>query len=596
MLLNRFLPLTSAAAPVQTDSELIPTELFLLLNALRVRAEKGNVFESMVMNYVDNIIEYIKKTLGGSDIEEVKIHSAPSDKPTKEEVDIVFKSLLKSVPELENMSAVIGGMGLPERISKMIISYVDDIGTLKKWILNHMDKHSWEDFKAACLLIEEVKSLPNIDRIVRDGSPWNKFAKAILGCPDVKISSTNRFLLSSGLGLGNVVELWKQAQKERADKAAKIAATHSISEYSLDSLNRVCPLVEASVSPDIDISGVVSIESAIYVVDSKLGIFHSSENDVTDTVKQYLDLSTGTLYLSQVSYSIKFLQGKKSLKIKYRTVPKYLDNTEASIRQFTESLAEQGLIDGSCRSQNGPFTWYKLPEWLQVEIVQLFGNTMSHTPWYRFPFMEILKVYNDVLMKEYSIVAEKFGKQNALFNSAFVTDAVPMVVMGFLFAQMTLLAYPVKLIGGEDYNEDALVEQLVLVVPFNMKWEPYEKYIVGSPRSLTTGVWVVCVRTFKPLTEFLIKLANNVQTSVILQISNQSTVQMKVEITNPSKKVTLENIPGCKCVFDFQLPKVGKEEYPIQVSLEVQIPCLLSTIRSCISAKINIVQVYDFYG
>ena len=73
MLLNRFLPLTSAAAPVQTDSELIPTELFLLLNALRVRAEKGNVFESMVMNYVDNIIEYIKKTLGGSDIEEVKI-------------------------------------------------------------------------------------------------------------------------------------------------------------------------------------------------------------------------------------------------------------------------------------------------------------------------------------------------------------------------------------------------------------------------------------------------------------------------------------------------------------------------------------------
>ena len=60
-------------------------------------------------------------------------------------------------------------------------------------------------------------------------------------------------------------------------------------------------------------------------------------------------------------------------------VRNFLPNSAlASIRQFTESLAEQGLIDGSCRSQNGPFTWYKLPEWLQVEIVQLFEAQMKY--------------------------------------------------------------------------------------------------------------------------------------------------------------------------------------------------------------------------
>lgn len=58
-------------------------------------------------------------------------------------------------------------------------------------------------------------------------------------------------------------------------------------------------------------------------------------------------------------------------------------------------------------------------------MVQIFGESMEHTPWYRFPFMQFIGTYFKVLMKEVGIVQSKHGIAKALFSNAFLTDLIP---------------------------------------------------------------------------------------------------------------------------------------------------------------------------
>ena len=71
------------------------------------------------------------------------------------------------------------------------------------------------------------------------------------------------------------------------------------------------------------------------------------------------------------------------------------------------------------------YTWYKLNEWMQVEILQIFGQSLETEPWYRFPYIQFMKVYFDVLFQESNIVQEKLGLKKAFGSMAFVTSLVP---------------------------------------------------------------------------------------------------------------------------------------------------------------------------
>ena len=66
------------------------------------------------------------------------------------------------------------------------------------------------------------------------------------------------------------------------------------------------------------------------------------------------------------------------------------DNQKAQMKTLVKCLELSGLVK---KDAKGPeYTWYKLPEWLQVEYVQIFGSYMHHQPWYQFPFMEMIQV------------------------------------------------------------------------------------------------------------------------------------------------------------------------------------------------------------
>ncbi|CAE7687298.1 unnamed protein product, partial [Symbiodinium pilosum] len=154
------------------------------------------------------------------------------------------------------------------------------------------------------------------------------------------------------------------------------------------------------------------------------------------------------------------------------------------------------------------YTWYKLNEWMQVEILQIFGQSLETEPWYRFPYVQFMKVYFDVLFQESSIVQRKLGMKKAFGSMAFVTSLVPGIIMALFFAQIKLLARPLLSIPsswgfGESYDEAQAVEQLVVLRPRDapeVDWKKLDERItdIACP---VAGLFTMKVPTFKVLTD-----------------------------------------------------------------------------------------------
>ena len=147
------------------------------------------------------------------------------------------------------------------------------------------------------------------------------------------------------------------------------------------------------------------------------------------------------------------------------------------------------------------YTWYKLNEWMQVEILQIFGQSLENEPWYRFPYFQFLKVYFDVLFQESIIVQSKLGLKKAFGSMAFVTSFVPGLIMTLLFAQMKLLATPMLAMPGfgETYDESRAREQLVVLRPKDapkVDWKKLDERITDI-RCAVQGLFIMKVPTFK---------------------------------------------------------------------------------------------------
>ena len=615
-MLERFKPLTAEAIP-HGGTDIIPDEIFLLIPALRAKAAQGGIIEVVLVSLVDKVAAFLDswqqpanpatKPGAGSGID------AKNLKPelSREEVSALILKLRKAIPELNDVETLVDNLGLPPKVLSFAQTYLAANGSdpelVVKWILDNVDKKGWMGLSTALNDACKARRPPHLNLILQDGTPWNRATLAVLGCPQVQLSRTQVYI-AGHVGLGGIVSLWKSAQKFRRSDDARDPGHLSASAANAIKvpLEDICPLQEYNGFDDLH--GVLVVERATYVADAMTGLVASKTQDVTAEVAALLDPVTGFLPLSQVTLPATWRMGKHRLKVLYRAVPKSQD-TKVLVKRSTalsKALADAGLIDGAAKLQSGPLTWYKLPEWMQVEIVQIFGDSMNHTPWYRFPFMDILKTYFGVLAKEASVVADRHGWSAALGSTAFFTDLIPGIVMGILFGQMSLLAYPLKQGIGEAYDEETLIEQVIATAPRGTDWKDVDSRITEISE-VVGGVWVFTVPTFKPFTEVLIRIASQLPSATLLQISNQKVIQVRVEIPardpkNPQQGLPeilrgFNKLPGCHVNFDFQYPHVGGDERPrTQVSLAVQVPFLLSVIRHCIDQDILVVQVYDFWG
>ena len=52
-------------------------------------------------------------------------------------------------------------------------------------------------------------------------------------------------------------------------------------------------------------------------------------------------------------------------------------------KQAVEELKKLDVLGSLGGEESGEFTFFKLNEWMQVEIIALFADSLAHTPWYR---------------------------------------------------------------------------------------------------------------------------------------------------------------------------------------------------------------------
>merc|ERR1712001_213445 len=92
------------------------------------------------------------------------------------------------------------------------------------------------------------------------------------------------------------------------------------------------------------------------------------------------------------------------------------------------------------------------------------------------------KSYFNVLQEEALIVYGRYGIQKAFLSGAFITSFVPGVVMLLLYAQLTLLAYPIQMGLASYYSADGDYS-------LQTKATQIEKLIVVGSEERTTVEW-----------------------------------------------------------------------------------------------------------
>lgn len=270
---------------------------------------------------------------------------------------------------------------------------------------------------------------------VQKCAPWREMALAFLGSPHIRLTG-RQVIFANFAGFGDFVHLYTLAQNQRqelirrsrpADFASQEASTIREASEGLDQQN-----VRTTVFPEggfRDIPGVVEVLSATFGFNSVLfgekeGGIGKTVGDVTALVQLQL-ASNGVLELENEKALGQLLRkevgqaglasgfrtslntlvagqdGKRFLKVIYRSSEAdpdpaiFLPRVEA-LTDYLRQMHKTEPHWAQRRDALGPFTWYKLSEWMQVEIVQIFGATMHHTPWFRFPFTQFMWVYFQV--------------------------------------------------------------------------------------------------------------------------------------------------------------------------------------------------------
>jgi len=632
MMLARFEPLAEAAVPNSDFAgSYLPEELFLLIKVLRSRSQQGGIFELAIISIVDRIagmfldmqkkeeeVEVAKRTQlpkadSSASVAEDASPSAIAEASEIPETEVrsEMDALLHQFPEIADVHQVIRGLGLSGSATSLMISLSPSGGSVEaftKWVLMKLDKDSWTAFRDGLKAVRTNGTLPTMEMMSTADSPWNRTMLGLLSSPHIQLSRTHSFM-ATAVGLGDLVSLWNKAQTMRL-KQISAKPSNRLPSPATRTLDEICPILHYEGKGVIE--GVLHVVSARFVKKSLTGMFKANDQDVTSSA-QLAVTANGELDTANIEIDRSLLLGGAKFVIQYRALPD-VSSATGKIRkigqQLGQLLAGSGHLDGNLNADHEYLTWFKLSEWMQVEIVEMFGASMNHTPWYRFPFTDVFKIYFQVLFKIVGVVAEKKGYFGALSEKGFLIDAVPGVVMALLMSQMQLLALPIKSSLGDSYDSSRLVEQLLIMVPSKISWAHVDKRIVPLTE-FDQGLVVLQIPTFKPFTEVLTNIALKSPCAILLQISNHAVVHTKMEL--PSKHweelcKQFEAVKGVTVNFNYKFPSVCSNseaptsegaagEGPVYVSLSIQIPALLSFIRKCYAQWTNakIYQIYDFF-
>lgn len=304
-------------------------------------------------------------------------------------------------------------------------------------MVSYLDNHAWQELSATLdEIIKRKAAPPSLQSIINAAgsnngivgndnlSLWARAFVVALGSRRIFISPSVVFRLKF-VGIYGLDKVLSFAHQRRAHSSVSDdeEATRPIAK-ALE------PLVTLGSTEVImqeghfhDIHNVQELLSAHFGYTS----LTTSPLDVTETIASCL--SNNTLHLASVPVHVLQKQRESipgwdrlrkrvtlnvsELTIRYKPAIETDPSYQKNVDKLLGHLLELGWVK-PLHQKDGHYTWYKLPEWMQVssflfmffifiingikvEMVQIFGDSMSHTPWYRFPFMRFISLYFDVL-------------------------------------------------------------------------------------------------------------------------------------------------------------------------------------------------------
>eukprot|EP00566_Odontella_aurita_P001921 CAMPEP_0113531096 /NCGR_PEP_ID=MMETSP0015_2-20120614/3308_1 /TAXON_ID=2838 /ORGANISM="Odontella" /LENGTH=1747 /DNA_ID=CAMNT_0000429897 /DNA_START=442 /DNA_END=5685 /DNA_ORIENTATION=- /assembly_acc=CAM_ASM_000160 len=412
---------------------------------------------------------------------------------------------------------------------------------------------------------------------------------------------------------------YKSLTSNLSDITSEVRALHADIHMQLEACRSQHYLSNSASWQDIPSVGFLPLH------ESMLNTFRNKKTSlkIGDSLRRSI-VSAGTLGL----------KGENVLKLQY--IPLRSLVVDSKVDTLCDFARKTSLIDADLHQDDGHFTWFKLSEWMQVEILDLLTKSLAHTPWYHFPFMEFISLYFRVLFQETKIVAKEHGLVEAYSSMAFLTNFVPGVVMSFIFLQLQLLGYPLKL-SLPTYQPELMVEELLMTasLPSLSSTESSLQFLRETIDPRIRNLTLVCsvpghntsssfalyrmeVPTFKSMGEILIKIGECLPSARLLQISNQKVVQTRlvVEFGESIKTETNEafvqrlvsrinSLEGLQVVFQYCYPmdnqslrEAGElEARTVHLAVKVFVPYLLDLVRVVADdEQVKVSQVYDFWS
>jgi hypothetical protein len=218
-------------------------------------------------------------------------------------------------------------------------------------------------------------------------------------------------------------------------------------------------------------------------------------------------------------------------------------------------------------------TYQTLPEWFLVDVAKEYGNYLSHSPWFNYPYMKIIMMFWRLWANELWIIVEKKGFM-AILSEYTLMNLVIGLVITLVFVQLAILAIiPSMIYSDPDYADDKTMT--IVLNPSNGLEE-----LIPIPR-------------YKPFTKKIIELSRSDYT--ILCIAGQTEIQAKLHILKEMYDKSLhdvKDIDGITYLFDYQM----LDELPyIEVLITIDIPKMTNIVKSIDNIEqVSIIHIFDY--
>jgi len=620
----------------------------------------------------------ICESLRGDSVQKPVALDEPVD---KYEVLQVINDLGEAIPGLLDPAVVLAesGFNLSQQSALVGSLAAPDLVSFAGKVAGYHDQQSWQHLR--WILVGDPSGIAKVQSVAASGElptkerlfsttlnhPWHNALKAFLRGPHIRLKQQAIFGLRM-IDLGNLVVLYDEV-KEMASREQSEEGMGRNSALSYPKANTLSHLMD-KLSGEGEIREVriqfeglktYDLYDVAEVLKAEFGYksLTSSLTDITNDVRAlhaevhsrshplappgWLPVRENMLTgfrnkggASKMGDSLRKvvvgtgslgLAGNNVLKLTYmvlQTTGMSTDKLEAA-NELCEYAEQKKLINAYLHPNDGHYTWFKLTEWMQVEMMEVFAKSLDHTPWYQFPFFEFLSTYFFTLFKECEIVQSEHGLLEAYGSIAFATDFVPGLVMSFLFAQMKLLSVPLKL-SLPSYDPNIMTEEILMTASLvglkggesllgylrNMVDDRIRDASLLCQSNLPPSkrLFRIIVPTFKTMGEVLVKLGEHIPSAMILQISNQTVVQVLLQVNGTnvveSFVTRINSVEGLQVMFQYQFPmdsqlhrEQGEFLTPtVNVSVKAQVTSLLVLTRlvAQLDERVEVKQIYDFWS